>query len=129
EIGEVDNRPFFSLEYVEGGSLAEKLDGTPLPARDAAALLIPLARAVQSAHDAGIVHRDLKPANVLLSVGAKPKAPAFKDRFPLSDCEAKITDFGLAKQAGSSDGPTATGAILGTPSYMAPEQASGHSRD
>src|SRR5262245_52470114 len=66
EVGESDGRPYFSLEYVEGGSLADRLDGTPIPTRDAALLCVPLALAVQAAHDAGIIHRDLKPANVLI---------------------------------------------------------------
>ncbi len=81
EIGEHDGLPFLSLEYVEGGSLAGKLRGTPRPAREAAALVETLARAVQAAHDKGIVHRDLKPANVLLTTADVPK----------------VADFGLAK--------------------------------
>jgi tetratricopeptide (TPR) repeat protein len=128
EIGEVDGRPFFSLEYVDGGSVADKLTGTPIPARDAASLMIPIARATQAAHDAGIVHRDLKPANVLLAGrtdAKKPMGPAG----PLLEATPKLTDFGLAKSLDSTDGPTQTGAVLGTPSYMAPEQAQGHSRN
>jgi tetratricopeptide (TPR) repeat protein len=121
EIGDVDGRPFFSLEFVDGGSLADRLTGTPLPAREAATLLIPIARAAQAAHDEGIVHRDLKPANVLLADG--------KQTGPIVDATPMLTDFGLAKSVGSADGPTQSGAILGTPSYMAPEQAQGHSRD
>ena len=113
EIGEQDGRPFFSLEYVAGGSLAAKLNGTPLPARQAAQLVETLARTMQAAHDQGIIHRDLKPANVLLT----------KDGVP------KITDFGLAKQLGSAKGQTQSGAIMGTPSYMAPEQAAGKTRE
>src|SRR5262245_42379048 len=130
EIGEVDGRPFFSLEYVDGGSLADKLSGTPLPARDAAALMIPIARATQAAHDAGIVHRDLKPANVLLAGSGKidPTGP-MGAMAPILKASPKLTDFGLAKSLDSADGPTQTGAVLGTPSYMAPEQAQGHSRN
>ena len=109
EVGERGGRPFFSLEYVEGGSLDKKLAGTPLPPREAAALMEQLARAMHSVHEQGIVHRDLKPANVLLTANGTPK----------------ITDFGLAKDLGGESGQTASGAIMGTPSYMAPEQAAG----
>ncbi len=101
-----DAEPFVALEYVAGGTLAQKINGTPLPPREAAALLVPLAEAVAHAHAAGIVHRDLKPQNVLIGVDGAPK----------------VTDFGLAKTAGDSS-HTRSGAILGTPSYMAPEQA------
>jgi hypothetical protein len=120
--------PFVALEYVERGSLARAIDGTPLPPRDAAALLLPLAEAVAHAHRAGIIHRDLKPANVLLS---EPAASATSSAEPVADAPRadrfipKITDFGLAKRLGADTGQTRTGAILGTPSYMAPEQAEG----
>jgi serine/threonine-protein kinase len=112
EVGEHDGRPFLALEYVPGGSLAQKLDGTPQPPRDAAELVEPLARAVQAAHDQGVIHRDLKPANVLLAADGTPK----------------LTDFGLAKQLDMDAGQTPSGAVLGTPGYMAPEQARGHNR-
>src|SRR5262249_28164035 len=108
EVGEHAGLPFFSMEYCPGGSLARKLAGTPLPARQAAELVETLARAVHAAHEAGIVHRDLKPANVLLTAAGTPK----------------VTDFGIAKRL-DGVGRTATGSVLGTPSYMAPEQASG----
>jgi WD40 repeat protein/tRNA A-37 threonylcarbamoyl transferase component Bud32 len=111
EIGEAGGYAFFSLEFCPGGPLAAKLNGTPLPAQEAARLVEALARAVQAAHEAGVVHRDLKPANVLL----------------LADGTPKITDFGLAKKLEGGAGQTASGAILGTPSYMAPEQAEGKS--
>jgi predicted Ser/Thr protein kinase len=113
EVGEADGKPFFSLEYVAGGSLAAQLDGKSWPPRRAAQLVEVLARAVQAAHERGIVHRDLKPANVLLTADGTPK----------------ITDFGLAKKLDQPGGQTASGAILGTPSYMAPEQASGKNRE
>jgi serine/threonine protein kinase len=108
EVGEHEGRPCFSLEYVEGGSLAQCLDGTPIPARQAAELTQTLARAMEYAHQQGIVHRDLTPGNVLLTADGTPK----------------VTDFGLAKfLIGGGASPTRTGSILGTPSYMAPEQA------
>jgi WD40 repeat protein/serine/threonine protein kinase len=108
EVGEHDGRPFLSLEFVEGGSLDKKLGGAPQPAREAARLIEGLARAVHHAHLQGVVHRDLKPANVLLTASGTPK----------------ITDFGLARLAAGS-GHTRSGDVLGTPSYMAPEQAAG----
>jgi serine/threonine-protein kinase len=112
EVGEHDGLPFFSLELCPGGSLDKKLAGTPLPPREAAALVQQLARAMQAAHAKGVVHRDLKPANVLLAEDGTPK----------------VTDFGLAKKL-DRQGQTATGHALGTPSYMAPEQASGQGKD
>jgi len=112
EVGEHEGGPFFSLEFCGGGSLKEKLSGTPLPAREAAQLIETLARAMQVAHDHQIIHRDLKPANVLLTEGGTPK----------------VTDFGLAKKLDEA-GQTHAGAILGTPSYMAPEQAGGQTSD
>jgi tetratricopeptide (TPR) repeat protein/predicted Ser/Thr protein kinase len=108
EVGEADGRPYFSLEFVDGGNLAKQLAGTPMPPPKAAALVETLARAMHHAHVNGIVHRDLKPGNVLLTAAGTPK----------------ITDFGLAKQL-DMEGRTTTGAIIGTPSYMAPEQAAG----
>jgi tetratricopeptide (TPR) repeat protein/predicted Ser/Thr protein kinase len=106
EVGEHQGLPYLCLEYVEGGSLARRFDGTPLPARPAAQLVEALARAADYAHRRGVVHRDLKPANVLLAADGTPK----------------ITDFGLAKLLDEAAGPTGTGDVMGTPSYMAPEQ-------
>jgi serine/threonine-protein kinase len=113
EVGECGCLPYFSLEFCEGGSLDKKLNGTPLPPREAAELVRLLAQAMHSAHQSGIVHRDLKPANVLLTADGQPK----------------ITDFGLAKRLDDAIGRTASGAVLGTPSYMAPEQAGGKTRE
>jgi hypothetical protein len=118
EVGEHEGRPFFSLEFIEGSSLARRLRGTPQPVQDAAALVEVLARAIQVAHERGIIHRDLKPANVLLSAADGLAEQAIP----------KITDFGLAKQLDSGTERTASGAVLGTPAYMAPEQAEGKSR-
>lgn len=114
EIGEHDGLPYFALEFIEGDNLARRLNGTPLPPRSAAEVVETLARAMQVAHDRGIVHRDLKPANVLI---------------PTDTLSPKITDFGLAKQLDAHEGATVTGQVLGTPSYMAPEQAAGKGKE
>ena len=113
EVGDVDGHPYCALEYVEGGNLASKLNGKPLPAREAAKLVEVLSRAMQLAHSRNVVHRDLKPANILLAADGTPK----------------ISDFGLARQLDSDSGETQAGAVMGTPSYMAPEQASGHAHE
>jgi tetratricopeptide (TPR) repeat protein len=109
EVGEHDGRPFLSLEFVDGGSLDKKLAAAPQPPREAAQLVETLARALHAAHERGVVHRDLKPANVLIT----------------SDGTPKVTDFGLAKRLDDESSRTRSGLILGTPSYMAPEQAAG----
>ncbi len=113
DVGEEQGLPFFSLEFVDGTSLDKKAAGTPMVPREAAALVEKLARAMQYAHENGIVHRDLKPANVLLTQDGTPK----------------IGDFGLAKKIDEDAGQTRTGTVLGTPSYMAPEQAEGRLKD
>jgi mono/diheme cytochrome c family protein/predicted Ser/Thr protein kinase len=110
EVGQVNGQPFFAMEYVAGGSLAEMLARQLLSGRQAAELTATLARAVHAAHERGIVHRDLKPSNVLLTPDGTPK----------------IADFGVAKRLDHDAAHTHTGEILGTPSYMAPEQAEGH---
>ena len=112
DIGERDGRPHFALEFCEGGSLQQQLDGTPMDPRRAATLLATIAEAVAHAHAHGIIHRDLKPANILLTADGAPK----------------LTDFGLAKRIDDDQGQTGTEAVLGTPTYMAPEQAAGKTR-
>jgi WD40 repeat protein/serine/threonine protein kinase len=162
EVGEHDGLPWFSLEFVDGGSLADRLRGSPQAPAAAAEMAELLARAVSAAHDRGIVHRDLKPANVLLTgsndaegrhstqsssgksspertatprsataVGSQPSGVGRKV-LPAAPSLGipKVTDFGLAKQLDSEgSGQTQSGAIMGTPSYMAPEQAAGQSKD
>ena len=112
-IGDANGLPYVELEYLPGGSLDRQLDGTPWKSDRAARLVEQLARGVLAAHAQGIIHRDLKPANVLLSADGTPK----------------ISDFGLAKFLGSDSGLTGSGAIMGSPSYMSPEQAEGKTRE
>jgi len=107
ETGQHGRLPYFTLEYIDGGTLSDKVREQPLPPREAATLVEQVARGVQFAHDKGLVHRDLKPDNVLMTADGTPK----------------VADFGLAKRMEVQSGLTQTGAILGTPSYMAPEQA------
>jgi serine/threonine-protein kinase len=109
EVGEHNGLPYFSLEFVDGGCLADRIDGKPQPVKDAAQMVERLARAIGYAHQQGIIHRDLKPANVLLTKEGEPK----------------ITDFGLAKRLESDSSQTKSGTLMGTPNYMAPEQARG----
>lgn len=113
EIGEWEGQPYISLEYAEGGSLASRLDGKPVRPKQAANMVQTIAGAVHYAHQQGIVHRDLKPANVLQA----------------KDGTLKLTDFGLAKSLKEDSQQTGAGNILGTPSYMAPEQAEGRNQD
>jgi hypothetical protein len=121
EVGEHDGHPFFAMEFCPDGGLDKKL-GTPMPPRDAAELVRSLSRALQAAHEAKVIHRDLKPGNVLLA----PLAPGERGVVGEGEFVPKITDFGLAKKL-DEVGQTQTGAIMGTPSYMAPEQATGRS--
>jgi len=133
EVGEADGQPYLAMEYVEGGSLAACLNGNPQPWQAACSFVATLALAVHHAHQRGIVHRDLKPANILLQPFDKetggqehgdqqPGSALFSTSQPL--CQSpKITDFGLAKLVIGGISQTVSGAILGTPGYMAPEQA------
>jgi serine/threonine protein kinase/WD40 repeat protein len=142
EIGEFRDQPFFSLEFCAGGTLAKALDGEPQPARTAAGITEVLARAVHYAHTRGIIHRDLKPSNILLSaepasptterstLQAEPTDPAalaaaLQPPYPA----LKITDFGLAKRVDDDSHRTQDGSVIGTPAYMAPEQALGANKD
>ena len=138
EFGEHDGNPYFAMEFLDGGSLAGLLQSRgKLPPAEAAALVEKCARGVQAAHDLGIVHRDLKPANILLqkpevrgqrSEVRSQKPESNPDLCPLiSDLCPKVTDFGLAKRGGQAD-LTRTGAVMGTPAYMAPEQARGEGK-
>lgn len=109
EIGEHEGQHYFSMGFIDGPSLRDAVRDGPLPAKEAVTLSQKIANAISYAHENGVIHRDLKPANVLLD----------------SDGEPKITDFGLAKQIQDDSGLTQTGAVMGTPGYMPPEQASG----
>src|ERR1700690_1703408 len=106
DVGEFERRPFFTMELLEGGSLAGRLAGAPQPAAKSAQLVVTLATAVAYAHEHGIVHRDLKPGNILLTADDTPK----------------IADFGLAQRVDATQDLTMSGTRMGTPSYMAPEQ-------
>ena len=109
DVGEIDRRPYFTMELLEGGNLAQRLAGVPQPAIQSAQLVAMLAMAIAYAHEHGIVHRDLKPGNILLTADGTPK----------------IADFGLAQRIDALHDLTMTGDRLGTPSYMSPEQARG----
>ncbi|MBS0211243.1 MAG: serine/threonine protein kinase [Planctomycetes bacterium] len=109
EVGEQDGQPYFTMQFVEGETLAQRLAEGPLPPREAAALLLPVVEAIQAAHEQGVLHRDLKPSNILIDRQGR----------------ALVTDFGLAKRVEGDSSLTNTGAILGTPTFMSPEQAAG----
>jgi serine/threonine-protein kinase len=129
DSGDLDGRPYFVMELVEGGSLAQRLAGRVLPPRDAARLAEALAEAMHLAHSRNLIHRDLKPGNILLqrkSEVRNPKSEVGSDfEFRISDFAPKVTDFGLTRQLDTDSGETRDGVVLGTPSYMAPEQAEG----
>src|SRR5262249_27710071 len=137
-IGRYEDRPFLALEWVDGGSLADRLEGAPWTPTEAARLIEILARAIQVAHEQGVVHRDLKPANILLQHQLTAEdteerrgreAYAVPLRVSASSvvkhCLPKITDFGLAQPIEGGKTLTQSGFLVGTPGYMAPEQASG----
>ncbi len=107
EVGEFDGHPFFSMQLITGQTLSERLADGPLPQREAARMLAAVARAIGHAHDQGILHRDIKPSNIIIGADGRPL----------------VTDFGLAKIIDAGNSLTNTGSILGTPSYMSPEQA------
>jgi serine/threonine protein kinase/Tfp pilus assembly protein PilF len=129
EIGDHEGRPFLALEFIEGRSLTQCLKSAPQNARSSAQLVEILARAMQAAHERGIIHRDLKPANILLVRSERPQAVALGSADEGGRYEPKITDFGLAKQLDKGPGHSETGLVVGTPSYMAPEQAQGKTRE
>ncbi|HEX3150825.1 MAG TPA: protein kinase [Gemmataceae bacterium] len=129
-LGEHDNRPYYVLEYIRGGSLSRYLRGTSQPPKLAAEFVATLSRAMAVAHQAGIVHRDLKPANILLDIDQSDELrPDKPTGAQLARLRPKIADFGLAKQIGDDGGQTQSGAVVGTPNYMAPEQAEGRTKD
>jgi serine/threonine protein kinase len=113
DYGEADGRPYFVMEFVAGGTLRQRLAGNPLDPDAATRLVGRLAQAAHHAHANGVVHRDLKPANVLMTPDGSPK----------------VADFGLARYLDETSDLTRTGALLGSPAYMAPEQVEGRPGD
>ena len=113
EVGEHQGHPFYSMRYIEGTTLAKRLQAGPIPPREGAQILLRVAEAVQAAHARGVLHRDLKPSNILIDLAGEPH----------------VSDFGLAKRLEGNQTMTHTGAILGTPCYMSPEQAAGSRGD
>src|SRR5262249_22018391 len=109
EVGEYENQHYFTMALVDGQSLAQRLASGPLPAKEAARIICQVALAAEYGHQHGVIHRDLKPANILLD----------------TDNRVRVTDFGLAKRQAEGAGLTRTGELLGTPSFMSPEQVSG----
>jgi WD40 repeat protein/tRNA A-37 threonylcarbamoyl transferase component Bud32 len=124
EVGQHNGQHFFSMGFIEGQSLAARLASGPVPHLEAARLVEQVADAVQYAHERGVIHRDLKPANILL----KNQGPSLQGSSPSSLAHGPrpvVSDFGLAKRVEGDSHLTATGQVLGTPSYMPPEQAAG----
>ncbi|PHQ32482.1 serine/threonine-protein kinase [Rhodopirellula bahusiensis] len=113
EVGDIEGRPFFSMQFIEGQTLSQRVASGPMAPREAARMVAQIARAVSVAHQAGILHRDIKPGNILIADDGRPM----------------ITDFGLAKQVGAKMDLTRTGMLVGTPAYMSPEQAGGRRGD
>ncbi|HEV3236850.1 MAG TPA: serine/threonine-protein kinase, partial [Gemmataceae bacterium] len=125
DIGSFEGRPFFTMEYVAGPSLALLLEGRPQNHHASASLIEVLARAIHDVHELGIIHRDLKPANILLSPDQHAALSPERLAFSPEHYTPKITDFGLAKDQNIARNLTQTGTTMGTPLYMAPEQARG----
>ncbi|MDA0840695.1 MAG: serine/threonine-protein kinase [Planctomycetota bacterium] len=109
EVGEEEGRPYFTMRIVEGETLSRRLQNGPISSRESAELLLPICRGIQYAHERGVLHRDLKPSNIIIDSEGTPY----------------VTDFGLARRLKSDAGLTHSGAIIGTPGYMSPEQAAG----
>ena len=126
DVGQADGQPYCALEYVDGGGLDELMSMERLSIGESVAIVEELSHAMSSAHQAGIVHRDLKPANVLIAKGGQSGSTI--NASTLGQYRPKITDFGLAKKVEQESQQTRTGTIMGTPGYMAPEQARGAKR-
>src|SRR5262249_24573986 len=109
EVGQHEGQHYFSMGFIEGQILSQRVAAGPLPPREAAELMMKVACAIEYAHQRGVIHRDLKPANILLDAKGNPR----------------VTDFGLAKKVQGDSGLTGSGQIMGTPSYMPPAQAGG----